>query len=163
MTTAVITQTFIPGPRLIDGSDLNNLVTQANAGFTGVYSTLQVGTLSVTGLASLSTAQIGTLSATRLVALNTSQISAISTTQIGTLSAGSILGATTYTANGATGVSVTIGGLTTSCVLQFGLKTVGGTVGAVPRAIFPPNPTTGVVVIAGTAADTSVYNVAAIG
>lgn len=29
----VITQTFVPGPRLIDGSDLNNLVDQANSGF----------------------------------------------------------------------------------------------------------------------------------
>lgn len=28
----IITQRFIPGPRLIDGSDLNNLVNQANAG-----------------------------------------------------------------------------------------------------------------------------------
>lgn len=31
--TNVVTQTFTPGPRLIDGSDLNNLVTQSNAGF----------------------------------------------------------------------------------------------------------------------------------
>lgn len=32
----VVTQTFIPGPRLIDGSDLNQLVSQVNTGFDSV-------------------------------------------------------------------------------------------------------------------------------
>jgi hypothetical protein len=41
MTTA-ITQSFTPGPRLIDGSDLNTLVTQANAIITPLASQVQV-------------------------------------------------------------------------------------------------------------------------
>ena len=58
--TAAITQTFIPGPRLIDGSDLNNLVTQANNGFGEVglqqaatntaITTVGAGTLTAAGI-----------------------------------------------------------------------------------------------------------------
>lgn len=213
MTTAVITQTFIPGPRLIDGTDLNKLVSQANAGFTGVYTTLQVGTLSATtlavsGLSALSTTTIGgatttTLAATGNSALATTQVSgllsaqlglavtgnaalqttqvaglltaqlgltvstgvatSLATTQIGSLTATTIAGAGSYVCNGTTPVTVTVGGLTASSVILFGLKTIGGTVGATPKAVFPPNTGNGTVTIAGTASDSSTYNVAALG
>ncbi len=65
--TAAITQTFIPGPRLIDGSDLNNLVTQMNSalGIDGDYpaitalTTVGAGTIAAAGIAGQITARGG--------------------------------------------------------------------------------------------------------
>lgn len=62
----------------------------------------------------------------------------------------------TVTLNGATPVSVANTSITANSVVVFSLKTVGGTVGAYP-SIKTQTPTTGFTV-AGTAADTSVYN-----
>lgn len=62
----------------------------------------------------------------------------------------------TFTANGATPVTVTNANVTANSVILVTLKTVGGTVGAVP-AVKTITPTTGFTV-AATAADTSVYN-----
>lgn len=62
----------------------------------------------------------------------------------------------TFTANGATPVTVTNANVTANSVIIITLKTVGGTVGAVP-AIQTITPTTGYTV-AATALDTSVYN-----
>jgi Uncharacterized conserved protein (DUF2190) len=62
----------------------------------------------------------------------------------------------TFTANGATPVTVTQAAITATSAVVITLKTVGGTVGAVP-AIQTITPTTGFTV-AGTAGDTSVYN-----
>lgn len=55
-----VTQTFIPGPRLIDGSDLNRLVAQANAGFTtaGVQNFVSNTAVSTVGAATLTAAQL---------------------------------------------------------------------------------------------------------
>ena len=62
----------------------------------------------------------------------------------------------TFTANGATGVDVANTAVTANSVILITLKTVGGTVGAVP-AIKTITAGTGFNV-AGTASDTSVYN-----
>jgi hypothetical protein len=62
----------------------------------------------------------------------------------------------TFTLNGATPVSVSDVNLTASSCISFGLKTVGGTVGALP-AVKTVTPGTGFTV-AGTAGDTSTYN-----
>lgn len=125
------------------------------------------GGVTVTGNTTLATTQVSALTATGLMTLSAGVSvtgnSILSTTQVGSLAATHIAGATTFVANGATGVSVQIGGLTANSILAFGLKTVGGTVGNTPHAIFPPNTGTGVVVVAATALDTSTYNIAAIG
>jgi len=62
----------------------------------------------------------------------------------------------TVTLNGATPVSVATTALKDTSVVLFGLKTVGGTVGAYP-SVKTVTPNTGFDV-AGTAGDTSVYN-----
>lgn len=62
----------------------------------------------------------------------------------------------TVTLNGATPVTVAAPAVSEDSLILFTLKTVGGTVGAVP-SIKTITPGTGFTV-AGTAADTSVYN-----
>lgn len=62
----------------------------------------------------------------------------------------------TVTVNGTTPVSVATTGFLAGSVVVFSLKTIGGTVGAIPR-IATPTPGTGFTVV-GTASDTSVYN-----
>ena len=62
----------------------------------------------------------------------------------------------TFTANGSTDVTVVAPEITDDSVIVITLKTVGGTVGAVP-AIQTITPGTGFTV-AGTAGDTSIYN-----
>lgn len=62
----------------------------------------------------------------------------------------------TFIANGATPVTVTDTNVTANSAIVIALKTVGGTVGAIP-AIKTITPTTGFTV-AGTASDTSTYN-----
>ena len=68
----------------------------------------------------------------------------------------------TFTANGATPVTVTNANITANSVVAFGLKTVGGTVSPNGPAMITVTPGTGFTV-AGTALDTSVYNYAIIG
>ncbi len=59
--TVPVTQTFLPGPRLIDGSDLNNLKDQTNAGFALVgLQSAQVNT-------AITTVGAGTLTAASIV------------------------------------------------------------------------------------------------
>lgn len=55
-----ITQTFIPGPRLVDGSDLNRMVAQANAGFAtaGVQGFLSNTAVATVGAATLTATQL---------------------------------------------------------------------------------------------------------
>ncbi|MBB3453896.1 hypothetical protein FHT86_002152 [Rhizobium sp. BK313] len=67
----------------------------------------------------------------------------------------------TVTLNGATPVVVANANVTAGSVIAFALKTVGGTVGAIP-AIQTITPGTGFTV-AGTALDTSIYNYVIIG
>jgi hypothetical protein len=67
----------------------------------------------------------------------------------------------TVVLNGATPVTVAAPSLTADSVIVFGLKTVGGTVGATP-APKTVTPGTGFTV-AGTAGDTSTYNWMVIG
>jgi hypothetical protein len=67
----------------------------------------------------------------------------------------------TFTLNGATPVAVVNDKVTANSIIIFTLKTPGGTVGAYP-AIQTITPGIGFTV-AGTALDTSVYNVAVIG
>lgn len=67
----------------------------------------------------------------------------------------------TFTANGASAVTVSNAAVTANSSVIFTLKTVGGTVGAYP-SIKTITPTTGFTV-ACTASDTSVYNYAIIG
>lgn len=67
----------------------------------------------------------------------------------------------TFTCNGATPVSVADTNITADSVVIACLKTVGGTVGAVP-AVKTITPGTGFT-IGGTASDTSVYNYVIIG
>lgn len=62
----------------------------------------------------------------------------------------------TFTANGASNVTVANTAVTADSIIVFTLKTVGGTVGAYP-AIKTITPGTGFAV-AATASDTSVYN-----
>lgn len=62
----------------------------------------------------------------------------------------------TFTANGTTPVTVANKNVTPNSAVIVTLKTVGGTVGAIP-AIKTITPGTGFT-IAGTASDTSVYN-----
>lgn len=62
----------------------------------------------------------------------------------------------TFTANGASNVTVVAPEVTANSVVVITLKTIGGTVGAVP-AIQTITPGTGFDV-AATAADTSIYN-----
>jgi len=180
LAVAIAETPFNPNP-LVDATITNPTITSGTMDDTpigqstsakGSFTTSQIGALTATQLtattatitrAGLTTLQVGSLNATQIVALSTCQIASLTTTQIGTLSATMLLGAGTFTCNGATGVSTQVGGLTSTSVLLFSLKTVGGTVGATPRALFPPNTTSGIVVIAGSASDTSVYNVAAIG
>lgn len=156
--TGIIT---INGHSPFDTTTIGSLTVTQLMTVTGnaVLGTTQVSGLTATNVV-LSTTQVGGLTATSLaVSGNT----ALHTTQVGSLAATQVVGATTYVANGATGVTIQLGGLTASCTLQFGLKTVGGTVGNTPHAIFPPNTGAGTVVIAATALDTSTYNVNAIG
>lgn len=56
--TVAISVKFVPGPRLIDGTDLNNLVNQANAAFVlaGAYPVL--GTLATVGAGTITAALI---------------------------------------------------------------------------------------------------------
>lgn len=61
----------------------------------------------------------------------------------------------TFVCNGSTPVTVTEPNVTANCVINITLKTVGGTVGAIP-AIQTITVGTGFT-IAGTAADTSTY------
>lgn len=61
-----------------------------------------------------------------------------------------------FTANGASAVTVADTAVTADSIITFTLKTVGGTVGAYP-AIKTITPSTGFTV-AATASDTSVYN-----
>lgn len=67
----------------------------------------------------------------------------------------------TVTLNGATPVTVVNANLTANSVITFGLKTVGGTVGAQP-AVQTVTPGTGFTV-QGTSGDTSTYNYVIIG
>ncbi len=62
----------------------------------------------------------------------------------------------TFVANGATPVVVANTAVTADSIIVFTLKTVGGTVGAIPRCV-TITPGTGFNV-AGTASDTSTYN-----
>ncbi len=62
----------------------------------------------------------------------------------------------TVTLNGTTPVTVTNANVTPNSIIDFTLKTVGGTVGAQP-VIQTITPGTGFTV-SGTAADTSIYN-----
>jgi hypothetical protein len=62
----------------------------------------------------------------------------------------------TFTANGATAVTVANTAVTANSIIVFTLKTVGGTVGAIPRCV-TITPGTGFDVNC-TASDTSVYN-----
>jgi hypothetical protein len=63
----------------------------------------------------------------------------------------------TFTANGATAVSVTGVPITASSDVNFTLKTVGGTVGAAPAIQTITVGAAGSFTVAGTASDTSVY------
>lgn len=72
------------------------------------------------------------------------------------VNAGSRDAAGTVTVNGATPVTVSAPALSANSIVSFGLKTVGGTVGAIPR-LGTVTPGTGFTVVA-TAGDTSVYN-----
>ena len=67
----------------------------------------------------------------------------------------------TFTANGATAVTVANAAITANSQVLITLKTVGGTVGAIPH-LATITPGTGFTVV-GTASDTSVYNYAIIG
>jgi hypothetical protein len=67
----------------------------------------------------------------------------------------------TFTANGTTNVVVANSNVTADSVIVVTLKTVGGTVGAVP-SVKTITPGTGFA-ISGTASDTSVYNYRIIG
>jgi hypothetical protein len=62
----------------------------------------------------------------------------------------------TFTANGASAVTVENTAVTADSIIMFTLKTVGGTVGAIPRCV-TITPGTGFNVNC-TASDTSVYN-----
>lgn len=64
--------------------------------------------------------------------------------------------ATTITINGATPVALTHPAIKPDSVILFSLNTVGGTVGAIPNV---KTITAGSCTVAGTASDTSVYNV----
>lgn len=67
----------------------------------------------------------------------------------------------TFTCNGTSAVTVTDSAVTANSAIVVTLKTVGGTVGAVP-SVKTITPGTGFT-ISGTASDTSVYNYAIIG
>lgn len=67
----------------------------------------------------------------------------------------------TFTANGATAVTVAAPNVTANSQILISLNTVGGTVGAIP-AVKTITPGTGFTV-AGTAGDASVYNFLIIG
>jgi hypothetical protein len=62
----------------------------------------------------------------------------------------------TFTANGASDVTVAEAGIARNDLISISLNTVGGTVGAIPR-LTTITPGTGFTV-AGTASDTSIYN-----
>ena len=74
----------------------------------------------------------------------------------GVLASDVLLTLGTFVCNGATPVTVTEPTITANSSIVVTLKTVGGTVGAVP-AVKTITPGTGFT-IAGTASDTSVYN-----
>lgn len=56
--TNLVTQTFIPGPRLIDGTDLNTMVSQVNAGFVTLGGTPAITALSTVGAGTITAAGI---------------------------------------------------------------------------------------------------------
>lgn len=66
------------------------------------------------------------------------------------------IGQGTFVANGVTPVTVVDHGVTVDSFIGFTLKTVGGTVGAIPK-VATITPGTGFTV-AGSASDTSTYN-----
>lgn len=101
------------------------------------------------------------LTGTELVEVIVGPVFANATTQdIANLATGAFASGT-VTLNGATPVTVTQSAITADSVVIFTLKTVGGTVGAYP-AIQTITVGTGFT-IAGTAADTSIYNYTVIG
>jgi hypothetical protein len=75
--------------------------------------------------------------------------------------AAKVLGSGTFTCNGTTGVTVANTDVTANSGILVTLKTVGGTVGAIP-SVKTITPGTGFT-ISGTASDTSVYNYHIIG
>jgi hypothetical protein len=79
----------------------------------------------------------------------------------GAVDASCPIGFGTVTVNGTTPVTVADAGVTANSIIAFTLKTVGGTVGAIP-VVETITPGTGFTV-AGTASDTSVYNYARFG
>ena len=80
---------------------------------------------------------------------------------VGPMSAQMKVTLTSFICNGATPVTVAATMVTATSMICFTLKTVGGTVGAVP-AIQTITPGTGFTV-QGTASDTSTYNIVIIG
>ncbi len=119
------------------------------------FTTIQVGSLTATQMASLATVQVGGLTATQASSFTTVQVGALTATTLGVPATG------TFTANGVTPVTVSNAAVTANSNILITLKTVGGTVGALP-AIKTITPTTGFTV-AGSASDTSVYNYVIIG
>lgn len=75
--------------------------------------------------------------------------------------AGGLSPAGTFVANGVTPVTVANAAVTANSLVLITLKTVGGTVGAIPHAA-TITPGTGFTVV-GSASDTSTYNYALIG
>lgn len=72
-----------------------------------------------------------------------------------------LMGVSSFVCNGATPVTVADAGVTANSIIIPTLGTVGGTVGAIP-AVKTITPGTGYT-IAGTASDTSTYNILRIG
>ena len=127
----------------------------------GATETTQVGTLLasqlvVSGNASLATTQVGGLLSA--AALSLSGNAALATTQIGTLTAIQIANTATFTANGVSQVTVSVGGLTATSVAAFGLVTAGGTVGS-PHMASPPDTVHGTVTVQSQASDTSTWRI----
>ncbi len=185
ITAETLVEDFASPPPLGDVAPNTVAATTLSATHKATLNTVQLAGLTATQLAVLATVQMAGLTATQLAVtgattLVTTQVGGLTDTQISNLTTLNVSGNTvlhttqvtgltvtslgvhgTVVANGASQVSVTLSGITATSLVLLTLKTVGGTVGAVP-AVKTITPGAGFTVVA-TAGDTSTYNYGVLG
>lgn len=151
---AAITITEIPGQRLIDGADINTIISVVNGLAAGTTAGVYTGTFN--GSVGATTPSTGVFTAIS----DAGALTFTAATSGIVLKRGSNGKCGTFICNGATPVTVANTGIAITDAIIVSLNTVGGTVGAIP-AIQTITAATGFT-IAGTASDTSTYNYAII-
>lgn len=148
--------TYLSARNAADSADLSLL--KADASNNTILNALTAKKVSVTVNAVEELAVDGTTVTlpTNDLALTAGSITLAGLGKTLTLKAGANAKAGTFTANGSTPVTVSTTAFIAGSTVAISLKTVGGTVGAIPH-LATTTPNTGFTVV-GTASDTSVYN-----